>query len=311
VIISASRRTDIPAFYATWFITRLKEGFVYVQNPMNLKQISNIPLNKEVVDCIVFWTKNAIPLISHLDAINRMGFRYYFLFTLNPYDNSIEKRVGDKKEIIKGFKKLSDTIGKERVIWRYDPVIINNNLSIEYHLRSFYKLSKLLSGYTSKCIFSYVDLYAKIKRRAQEIVGEIGIQNMHKIAYGFSEIAKEWNISLETCSEKIPLSQYGIQHASCIDKRTIEKITGYPLKGTNDKNQRPECGCMESIDIGAYNSCSHGCLYCYANTSDETVYKNIQLHTPSSPLLIGTPRAKNKITDRAVKLLKETQILLL
>jgi hypothetical protein len=309
MIISASRRTDIPAFYSEWFVNRLKAGFVYVKNPLNSKQISNILLTPDKVDCIVFWTKNAQPMLSSLDKIDGMGYSYYFQFTLTPYDRSLERNLGNKQEILQGFKRLSERIGKQRVIWRYDPIIINERFSVEYHLQSFDKLCYELCGYTTKCVFSYVDIYAKMGKLVKEIIGnQVGIDNMNKIAQGFANIAKENQIILETCSEEIDLSQYGIHHAACIDQKTIESITGYAINSKKDKNQRQACGCIESVDIGAYNSCFHGCIYCYATLNDRMIQNNRRCHDVHSPLLIGQPEINDKITDRLVKSLKSTQV---
>lgn len=312
MIISASRRTDIPAFYSEWFVNRLKERFVDVKNPMNPKQVSRIPLNTEVVDCIIFWTKNANPMLEQLDIIDAKGYQYYFQFTLTPYDNSVEKYLGDKRKILNGFKKLSDRIGKQRVIWRYDPVIVNDSFSVDYHLDSFFKLCNSLGDYTTKCIFSYVDLYYKTKRNAKGIVdNEVNIENMNRIAQGFSEIARKHSIILETCSEEIDLNKYGIGHSSCINKQTIESIIGYTINAKKSQSQRKHCWCIESIDIGSYDCCSHGCVYCYSTFNENTVYSNIKLHNIYSPLLIGQPCVDDNIIERTVNSLKNAQISLL
>lgn len=309
MIISASRRTDIPAFYSEWFVNRLKEGFVDVKNPMNPKQVSRILLNSEVVDCIAFWTKNANPMLERLDIIDAMGYPYYFQFTLTPYDDSVEKYLEDKQKILNGFKKLSDRIGKQQVIWRYDPVIVNDSFSIDYHLDSFFKLCNSLKDHTNKCIFSYVDLYCKTKRNAKGIVdNEVNVENMNRIAQGFSEIARNNHIALESCSEEIDLNKYDIYHTSCIDKKIIEDIIGCSINVKEDQNQRKQCGCIESIDIGAYDCCPHGCVYCYATSNEETVLSNIKQQDNQSSLLVGQLRAGDKITVRAVRSLKNSQL---
>lgn len=308
MIISASRRTDIPAFYSDWFINRLKEGFVYVKNPMNHKQISSVPLNPEVVDCIVFWTKNARPMLEHLDRIDAMGYRYYFLYTLTPYDTEMEKFLPNKDEIIEAFQMLSKKIGKHRVIWRYDPVIINERLTVDYHLHTFENLARSLSGFTKRCIFSYVDMYPKVRRKAGKLVpAEVDHDDMHKIARGFSDIAESNNLLLQTCCEEIDLRQYGIAPGACIDREVAEAIAGYNIKAKKDRNQRQHCRCVESIDIGAYDCCPHGCVYCYAVSSENAVKSNLPRHDPQSPLLIGWSGAEDSVTARMVKSLKDPQ----
>lgn len=308
MIISASRRTDIPAFYSDWFMNRLREGFVYVKNPMNPKQISSIPLTPEVVDCIVFWTKNARPMLEQLNEIHAMGYRYYFLFTLTPYDSEMERHLPSKAEIIDGFRMLSKKIGKHRVIWRYDPVIVNEQLTVDYHLHAFEKLACTLSAYTSRCIFSYVDMYPKVRRQAGKLVPtEVDHDDMHKIARGFSDIAGSNHLLLQTCCEEIDLIPYGIAPGACIDREVVQDITGCTIKTKKDRNQRQHCRCVESIDIGAYDCCPHGCVYCYAVSSENAVSNSLRRHDPRSPLLIGWPGTEDTVTARSVKSLKHAQ----
>lgn len=312
MIISASRRTDISAFYSKWFINRINEGYVYVKNPMNSKQISKISLKQDAVDCIVFWTKNAAPMIEQLDIIDGMDYKYYFLWTITPYGKDVECNLPDKIKIMENFMKLSDRIGNNRIIWRYDPVIVSSQFSVEYHVHNFEKMCRQLQGFTNKCIFSYVDLYNKIRKSAKGIIsGEVETQSMLEIAQQFSIIAKQNSIILETCCEQIELSQLGIKHSSCINKQTVEEIIGCSIEVKKAKEQRCFCSCIESIDIGAYNCCSHGCIYCYANVSPNTVLDNIRGHEAASPLLIGRPQAGDKITERVTKKLKNQQISLL
>lgn len=303
MIISASRRTDIPAFYSSWLLNRFKEGFVYTKNPLNAKQISRVALHKDAVDCIVFWTKNAAPIINKLDIINAMGYQYYFQFTLNPYGSTLEKHLKSKDHIIEVFQRLSSKIGKERVIWRYDPVIVNRYFSLEYHLDAFGKLCGSLSGFTDKCVFSFVELYTKVKRKTKNIV-PVDPETMNKIARGFSFIAGKNNIILETCSATIDFSKYGINASACIDRKLIEDILGCPLEAKKDPGQRQRCQCIQSIDIGSYDCCAHGCVYCYATANETAVYRNIGRHDAASPLLLGWPPAADTIADKKVKSLK-------
>jgi hypothetical protein len=293
-------------------VNRLKDGYVYVKNPMNSKQISKVLLNPEVVDCIVFWTKNAAPMMNKLDLVDEMGFPYYFQWTITPYAKDVEGNLPEKAKIISSFKALSDKIGRHRVIWRYDPIIINRQLTVEYHSENFANMCQLLKGYTNKCIFSYVDLYAKISKNAKGVIGgEIDVQTMLKLAKNFSDIANSNQISLETCCEQIDLGQFGIRHAACINKETIENIVGTAICSTKQPRQRPFCECMESIDIGAYDCCLHGCIYCYANTSGKTVHNKKNKHDVNSPLLIGNVSLNENIVERAQKTLRNSQISLL
>ena len=308
MILSVSRRTDIPNYYSDWFINRIKEGFLYVRNPINIHQISKIDLSPEVVDCIVFWTKNPENMIERLDELNR--YKYYFQFTLTGYGKDIEPNIPDKRSVlISTFKNLSDKIGKDKVIWRYDPILLSSKYTMEYHLKAFEEISGNLAGFTEKVIISFMDSYAKTQRNTAGLnIGQITNEDMYNLAGKMAQIAKKHQLKIETCAEQIDLQDIGIQHGSCIDKKLIEKIMGCKLKVGKDKNQREECGCYESVEVGTYNTCSNGCKYCYANYSDEKVKESIKLYNPHSPLLCGTIGDNDKITDRSVKSLKDTQI---
>ena len=285
MIISASRKTDIPAYYSEWFINRIKAGFAYSRNPMNAHQISRIPLDPEVVDCIVFWTKNPIPMIPRLDELK--DYTYYFQFTLTGYGRDMEANLPDKKkELIPAFKQLSDKIGAERVIWRYDPIAFNETYTPEYHLNAFSQIAEELNGYTEKCVISFVDMYSKIQKNMQEMsVGEMTEEEMRAFAKELVSVTKENNMVLATCAEKIDLSDLGIEHNACIDAAVIERICGGTLKAKKDPSQRQECQCVESREIGSYNTCANGCRYCYANFSPASVRENMAKYDPDSPIL--------------------------
>ena len=297
MIISASRRTDIPSYYSEWFFNRIKEKLVYVRNPMNIHQISKISLEPDVVDCIVFWSKNPKPMVDKLQLLQ--DYSYYFQFTLNPYGQDIEINLPQKDEIIETFKKLSDMVGPERIIWRYDPVLLNEKYNITYHIENFEKFASILKEYTEKVTFSFIDFYKRITENIKIIKAhEITTEEKNIIAENFSQIAKENNLLIDTCAEDIDLSKYGITHARCIDDRLITKIIGYNFSAEKDKTQRLECGCIKSIDIGEYNSCSNGCIYCYANYSHTLVEKNIKKHISLSPLLIDEINSNDVINER-------------
>jgi len=295
MIISASRRTDIPAYYSDWMVNRVKEHFVCVRNPMNIHQISKIRLEPDVVDCIVFWSKNPKPILDKLRFFSE--YTYYFQFTLNPYEKDIEPNLPSKNEIIETFKRLADIIGPQKIIWRYDPVLLNNLYTVSYHINKFNEFANKLKNSTEKVTFSFIDFYKKIMENIK-FNGIIGVTSEEKniIAENFSRIAIENNFLIDTCAEDIDLSKYNIEHARCIDDRLIEKITGYKFKVEKDKNQRLECGCVGSIDIGEYNSCPNGCVYCYANYSQKIVEKNYLNHNNLSSLLTGK-EDKDDITN--------------
>jgi DNA repair photolyase len=267
---------------------------------MNLHQVSRINLNREAVDCFVFWTKNPENMLSKLDIIK--NYQYYFQFTLNPYDLSIEKGVPRKSIIIDTFKKLSDFIGPDRVIWRYDPIIINSAIDVDYHEKYFEALAKRLYNHTSKCIISFIDCYKKTdKVFMAHGIREIEDSTKMVIARKIAAIAKNYNLVVETCAENFDLTDLGIGQSRCIDPSLIEFLLGVSINCKKDVNQRKECGCIESVDIGAYNTCPHGCLYCYANAGTGLVKRNIGNYDVNSPLLCSKPTDQDKIVEREVK----------
>lgn len=303
MIVSVSRRTDIPAFYSEWFFNRLKEGFVYVVNPFNTKQISKIELTAKTVDCFVFWTKDAEPMLKRLNELE--DFKYYFQFTVTSYRTDVEKETRAKKDIINTFKELSNKIGKEKIIWRYDPILLNEFYTKEYHYEWFEKFCSQLEGYTEKCVISFLDLYKKTEKNTKELnIKTISDADMNKIAEVFAKISSKYNIEIETCSEGIDLFKYGIKKGKCIDDNLIAKIMGADIDVSKDDTQREVCGCVKSVDIGQYDTCKHHCLYCYANFNNKLVEENCLKHNPKSPLLVGNIKGDEKISIRELKSIK-------
>lgn len=308
MIISASRRTDIPAYYSDWFLNRLQEGFVCVRNPMNAHQISRIKLSNDVLDGIVFWTKNPLQILKKLKLLN--DYAYYFQCTITPYDKDLEPNIPSKRDvIIPAVKQLANHIGAKRVIWRYDPIIISDRFTLEYHCEKFEEMAKLMRGSVRKCTISFVDFYQNAMRNSAKIgLRDITNQQMREIAQKLSEIALAYGIKIDTCAEQIDLSMYGIDHAHCIDQVIFEEILDCTLNIGKDKNQRQECGCVASIDVGVYNTCPNGCLYCYANFCPSVVKSSSEKHNPESSLLIGELTENDKVTDRKVESYRMDQI---
>jgi hypothetical protein len=302
MIISASRRTDIPAYYSEWFVNRIQEGFLYVRNPMNIHQISNIKLGRDVVDGIVFWTKNPIPMMDKLDKFK--DYPYYFQFTLTPYGREIEQGLPSKEEkLIPAFCELSKELGRERVVWRYDPIFLNDKYTMDFHKEHFRILASQIGRYTEKCTVSFLDLYRNTARNIQPFgIRTLNREEQRKLMTEFVKTAEEYGLYIDTCAEEIDLSQLGIKHACCIDKGRFERIGGYKLEAAKDSNQREACGCISSIDIGAYNTCKNGCVYCYANFSKNIVNKQARAHDVNSPLLFGHEDKKNDVIKERKKM---------
>lgn len=304
-IISASRRTDIPTFFSEWFINCLKNGKVLVRNPYNIEQVSEIALTKDVIDCIVFWTKNPIPMLPHINTLNDFQIPYYFQFTLTGYGRDIEPNIPDKHKLINTFQKLHK-MGNGYIIWRYDPIIFTDRYSPEYHLRAFHSIASQLSGFTDKCVISFVDTYLFnqnefIKMGARQTTKD----ELTSFCCSLVEIANHYGISIGTCAEVIDLDACGIVHNRCIDPDYIEKIIGVPIKNKKDLTQRKECGCIESIDIGSYNTCMNGCKYCYACKERDKIESNFANYNPNSLMLCDSLTGHEKVTKRIMRSMKK------
>lgn len=307
MIISASRRTDIPAFYSDWFFNRIKERYVLVPNPYNSKMISRISLDPAVVDCIVLWSKNPAPMLEKLDKLK--DYNYYFQFTLNPYGPDIENHLPAISKRIDTFKRLSDRIGKEKVIWRYDPVLTNETYTPGFHKEKFAEIAYELKEHTEKCMLGFIDHYQHIRTA----VGRFNIQpllkaDIEEMAVSFKKTVDTCSIQLDTCTVKVDLTHLGIPGGLCIDNQLVERIAGYPISVRKDKNQRDICRCAESIDIGTYESCLNGCIYCYAIKGNyNTVKYNLNKHDKDSPMLVGELQEDDIVKERLVKSLRNNQ----
>jgi hypothetical protein len=299
MIFSVSRRTDIPAFYGEWFFNRLLNGEIAVRNPMNDKQITHFKFNPNTIECVVFWTKNPKSFIKYLGQINKLGYKYYFQFTITPYNNDIEKNI-DKQDLIKTFIELSEEIGKEKVIWRYDPIIINNLYTIDFHIDWFEKIVKSINAYTEKCVISFVDKYNfLINNFKKNDINELSALQIEDFVIRIKKILKNHapELTIATCCEKIDLDKYGIQHNKCIDDELISRITDVRGISKKDPSQRTECGCVQSRDIGTYNTCLHNCVYCYAKRGKKI---NMNTYNTNSLLLcdnIDMTNDKIKVID--------------
>ncbi len=297
MILSVSRRTDIPALYSDWFLNRLRAGEVLVRNPMNPKQVSLIPLSPENIDCIVFWTKNPRNLMIHLDEIDSMGYQYYFSVTINPYGRDIESHVDVKKNIIKTFRELSVRNGKQKIIWRYNPILFSPEIDVQYHLKWFEYLTGELEGYTDKCVFSFLEEYKKIRANLATMkIYNPEIQIKRDLIEQFSSIAKSHSIALASCGENRNFSDLGIKRNKCIDDVLIEDILSCKIKVSKDVSQRDVCSCVASRDLGTYNTCTNDCIYCYANIDKKSAFKRFSQHDPESPLLCDCLRGDENVT---------------
>lgn len=280
-IISASRRTDIPTYYSEWFLNRLKAGNIMIRNSYNNK-VTNILFNKEDIDCIVFWTKNPYPMLKRIEEFSE--YVYYFQFTLTGYGKDIEANLPDKDFLIQTFKDLYNK-GNGHIIWRYDPIVFTKNYTPEWHLNTFKKIANELKSYTKKCVISFVDMYNYINMDTNII--QLSKENLTHFCKELADIARNCGMTMATCSEEIDLEYCGITHNKCVDDEYISEITGKHFNLKKDASQRKACGCIESIDIGTYNTCKNGCKYCYACKNKNLLEICTNKYDVNSPLLCG------------------------
>ncbi|WP_019614438.1 DUF1848 domain-containing protein [Psychromonas ossibalaenae] len=293
MIISASRRTDIPALYHRWFMNRIHAGFLLSRNPYNARQIKRVSLLAEDIDAVIFWTRNAGPIIKHLPELDALNYNYYFQYTLTAYPKILERHLPNPYTAVKTFIKLSDLIGKERVIWRYDPILLSTVTPVNEHKRLFSKIAQMLAGKTKKVVISFADIYQKTERNLNALNGleyfDILAEKeaLQELCLFMANTAAHYGMQISTCAEEISLEKYGVYKGKCIDEQVLNKLFDLQLSAAKDTNQRLQCGCIKSIDIGQYNTCSHGCVYCYAVDSAERVKSNQLKHDPDSPFLLG------------------------
>lgn len=311
-IVSASRSTDIPAFYSRWLISRLEKGFATWINPFNRKEQY---VSFEETKIIVFWTKNPKPIIPHLKNLDKRGIKYYFQYTLNDYEEeNLELNVPKLKTRIETFINLSNLIGKEKVIWRFDPLVLSSSITIDNLISKIENIGNSVNHYTDKLVFSFADIesYKKVKSNLSKTNGlyrEFKQADIDEFSEKIVKLNKLWNLSLFTCAEKVDLERFNIKHNRCIDDELIYNIGKDDPKildwlglsnsmlsflgddysfntKLKDKGQRKACGCIVSKDIGMYNTCNHLCAYCYANYSESIVKQNLNKHSINKQSII-------------------------
>lgn len=298
MILSVSQRCDIPAFFSKWFYQRIKEGYADVRTPFDPSLVHRVNLSRENVDLIVFMSKNPLPMMDRLDELN--GYNCCFQITITPYHSDIEN-IQNKKKMIEAVRYLSHRYGRYAVIVRYDPILLNQRYTMEYHINAFKKLCEQLTGFIDTIIFSFIDEYKNTRRHKSELqLIELTEDIMFDIAKGLAEIANQYNIHLQTCGERINLDCLGIQKGSCISSSLLKAYdihSAYPLAKTRGEG----CDCLAYTDLGAYNSCANGCKYCYANYDESRIKVNMDEHDPMSTMLIGHLNAEDKLIDKREK----------
>lgn len=284
MIINTGSRTDIPAYFSQWFYKRIEEGYVMTRNPFYPQQVIKYRLDPEVVDCLMFCTKNPQPMLARFDEIRK--FRQCWFVTITPYGKDIEPYVPDKSQVMDAFCRLSEQVGAEALTWRYDPIFIDKTYTLDFHFEQFKQMCARLFGYTHHCVISFIDLYAKTRRNFPG-VREVTKAEREVIGRRFSEIGRDFGIQMRTCCEGTDLEKYGIDCGGCMTRNVVEQAIGVTLKVPGKHSTREGCDCLIGNDIGMYNTCGHGCLYCYANYDRKLVEQNKKLHDINSPFLVG------------------------
>lgn len=293
MILFASGRTDIPAFYSNWFINRVEAGFVDVRNPFNQKLVSRIYFSD--VDLIMFCSKNPLPMINKLDILK---VPVLFHVTITPYGKDVEPNISDKRLIIEGVKKLSLVLGIDNVVVRYDPIFLSDKYNVDYHIKAFDKLCKNLNGYVNKIIVSFMDEYKNVRSNKNILkYRAFTREDYKKIGEAFSKSAMDNGMSVQTCFEDEDLTQYGFVKGECLSHELAYILTGKKFKSSNVRKEK-KCECVQMVDIGDYNSCMHMCKYCYANYDEKMVSSNFKRHDDNSSLLIGSIQSDDVIKVR-------------
>lgn len=305
MILNTGNRTDIPAFFSEWFFNRIEAGFVLSRNPFDPLQVTRYRLDPSVVDCLVFCTKNPAPMLPRLTELSRYG-QYWFV-TVTPYGKDIEPRVPDRFAVIESVRALSKAVGANNLCWRYDPIFLDGTYTIDFHIKAFREMAEALDSAASTCVISFLDLYEKTLRNFPG-VPPVSAEAEVVLGEAIGEIGKAHGFHMKTCAEGTRLKRFDCD--GCLTEKTVSDAIGCPILPQKNKMSRKECSCILGNDIGMYNTCNHGCRYCYANYDQRSVRENLKQHDPRSPFLIGHGRPDDRITDAVQKSVRDPQLTL-
>ena len=297
MIINTGGRTDTVQYYSDWLLRRFAEGYVLSRNPLFPDKVTRYELTPDKVDCVVFCSKNYKPILPRLREITDR-FPAYFYYTITAYGKDVEPGVPSIEESIETLKELSALVGRERVAWRYDPVLLTREYTIRRHLDTFPWMARELAPYIDRCIFSFVEMYKKLETNMPEII-PMSETERDALARGLGAAAAKLGMVIQTCGTNGDYTRYGIQASGCITLSILGKANHMEFRNLKHKGMREGCHCMESRDIGAYDTCLNGCKYCYANKNPRKAFENYEYHDPASPLLLGHPRPDDIVTQGA------------
>ncbi|HET8630866.1 MAG TPA: DUF1848 domain-containing protein [Thermomicrobiales bacterium] len=289
-VISASRRTDIPAFYSRWFLSRIRAGFCHWINPYG-GQVNRVSLRPEDCVALIFWSRNPRPLLPHLRFLHDEGYRFYFHFTINGYPRAIESHNPPVRSTIATFRQIAEAVSPDLIHWRYDPILLSEATPPSYHFQQFDSLAQQLEGYTRRCYFSFVDFYGKTERNLRNVAREHSLsfqrpdlEAQRRLASQLRDIAAARGITLYSCCND-GLVGDGIQPSHCIDLDTIANLRPDLELHLRSAPTRQDCGCVECDDIGVYDTCAFGCAYCYATNSRRAALRRLEAHDPDDTVL--------------------------
>lgn len=299
MIINTGGRTDSAQYYTKWLLKRFEEGYVFSRNPLFPNKVTRYELTPDKVDCVVFCSKNYEPILNDLTGITDK-FNTYFHYTITAYGKDIEPGVPTTSKSVDTLKKLSAIVGKQRVAWRYDPVLLTEKYTIQAHLDTFDKMAKELASYVDRCIFSFVEMYKKLETNMPELIPLTDTDKI-TLAKGLGEIAEKYDLYIQTCGTNGDYSQFGIHPSGCMTLDILGGANGIVFKNLKHKGMRQGCHCIDSRDIGAYDTCMNGCKYCYANKNPKKAFENYKSHDPDSPLLLGYLKETDTVQKGAQK----------
>lgn len=297
MIINTGGRTDTVQYYSDWLLRRFAEGYVLSRNPLFPDKVTRYELTPDKVDCVVFCSKNYKPILPRLREITDR-FPAYFYYTITAYGKDVEPGVPSIEESIETLKELSALVGKERVAWRYDPVLLTREYTIRRHLDTFPWMARELAPYIDRCIFSFVEMYKKLETNMPEII-PMSETERDALARELGAAAAKLGMVIQTCGTNGDYTRYGIHASGCITLSILGKANHMEFRNLKHKGMREGCHCMESRDIGAYDTCLNGCKYCYANKNPRKAFENYEYHDPASPLLLGHLRPDDIVTQGA------------
>ncbi len=285
MIINTGGRTDTVQYFTEWLLKRFDDGYVLSRNPMFVNKVTRYELDPKVVDCVVFCSKNYRPILKDLHRITDR-FNTYFHYTITAYGKDIEPGVPSIDESIETLKELSAMVGRKRISWRYDPVLLTERYTVERHLETFADMAERISPYVDRCIFSFVEMYEKLQFNMPELIVLMEDDKL-RLAEGMGRIAGDKGIVLQTCGTDVDYTRFGIRQSGCMTLDIIGNANGVEFKELKHRGMRAGCHCIESRDIGWYDTCMNGCKYCYANSNSKKAFDNYREHDPDSPLLLG------------------------